>query len=71
MTGEEPWAVVTIDEAGKNTPEVTEAYVHGDPDTALDGTADIVAVPGDTLGHVGVDAGGDDEAGEVFDMIVL
>lgn len=71
MPREEPRTIVTIDETSKDTPEVTKAYVHGDPDTALDGTADIVAVPGHTLRHVGVDAGSDDEAGEVFDVVVL
>jgi len=57
-----------VDETGKHTTEVTETDVHGDTDTALGGSADVVAVPGDTLGHVGVDAACEEEGAGVFDV---
>lgn len=42
------------------------ADVHGNADTTLDRSTNVVAVPGYTLGYVGVNAGGDQEAAEVL-----
>lgn len=63
--------VLAVDEARDGTAEVTEADVHGDTDTSLERAADVVTVPGDTLGNVGVDARGDEEAGKVLGTVVL
>jgi hypothetical protein len=48
-----------------------KADVHGNANTALEGAADVVAVPGDTLGYVGVDAGSDEEAGKVLGAVAF
>lgn len=61
--------VLAVNEAGDSTTEVTEADVHGNTDTALEGTSDVVAVPGDTLRDVGVDTAGDHEGGEVLGTV--
>lgn len=45
--------------------------MHGDSNTTLDGTAHVVAVPGQTLWNVGVDAHGEQEASKVLDVVVL
>lgn len=53
------------------TTQVAKPYVHGDAYSALQGAADVVAVPGDTLGDVGVDAAGEEKAAGVLDSIVV
>ena len=63
--------ILAEDEARDGTTEVTEANMHGNTDTTLEGTTDVVTVPCDTLGNVGVDAGGDHEASKVLDRVVL
>lgn len=61
-------AVLGQEEVGRNgTAQVAEADVHGNADTALEGTANVVAVPRDTLGDVGVDTRGEEEAAKVAD----
>ena len=60
-----------VDIRGDHTANVAEGYVHGHADTAFGGAADVVTVPGDALGNVGVDAAGDEEDADVFDGVVL
>jgi len=60
-----------VDVGGDYSADVAESDVHGHSDTAFCGAADVVAVPGDALGHVGVDATGDEEDADVFDGVVL
>jgi len=61
--------ILAVNEAGDGTTEVTEADVHGNTDTALKGTSDVVAVPGDTLRDVGVDTTSDHEGCEVLGTV--
>lgn len=61
--------VLAVDKARDSTTEVTEADVHGNTDTTLERTADVVAVPGDTLGNVGVDTAGDEESTKVLGAV--
>ena len=61
--------ILAVDETRDGTTEVTEADVHGNTDTALEGTSDVVAVPGDTLRDVGVDTACDHEGGEVLGTV--
>jgi len=60
-----------IDETGNGTTQVTETDVHSDTNTTLDATANVVAVPGDTLGYVGVDTGSGEESAGVLDVVVV
>ena len=60
-----------VDVGGNNTTNVAEGDVHRHADTAFGRAADVVAVPGDALGDVGVDAAGDEEDADVFDGVVL
>lgn len=60
-----------VDVRGNHTADVAESDVHRHSDAALGGAADVVAVPGDALGHVGVDTAGDEEDADVFDGVVL
>jgi len=60
-----------VDVGGDHTTNVAEGYVHCHADTAFGRAADVVAVPGDALGDVGVDAAGDEEDADVFDGVVL
>lgn len=72
MAGDELGRVfLEVDESGHDTAEVAETDVHGDTDTALGGATDVVAVPGDTLRDVGVDARGHEEDTGVLDVRVL
>ena len=65
-------AVLGDVEVGRNgTAEIAEAYVHSDADTTLERAANVVAVPGHTLRHVGVDTGSQEEATGVLDSGVL
>jgi hypothetical protein len=43
-----------------------KADMHGDTDSSLQRSTNVVAVPGNTLRHVGVDARGNQEAGEIL-----
>lgn len=61
--------VLAVDKARDGTTEVTKADVHGNTDTTLEGTTDVVAVPGDTLGNVGVDTAGDEESTKVLGAV--
>lgn len=45
--------------------------MHGNTDTSLEGATDVVAVPGDTLRNVGVDAAGDHEGSKVLGTVGL
>ncbi|KAH0294548.1 high-affinity nicotinic acid transporter, partial [Aureobasidium sp. EXF-3399] len=63
--------LLEVDERSKDTSEVTETDVHGDTDTALGGTTDVVAVPGDTLRNVGVDTASEEEDTGVLDVRVV
>lgn len=49
--------------------EVAESDMHGDADTTFQRSADVVAVPRDTLGYVGVDSAGEEEATRVLDLV--
>lgn len=50
--------------------EITyKANVHGNTNTALEGTTDVVAVPGDTLRNIGVDTAGDEESSKVLGAV--
>lgn len=60
-----------VDVGGDHTANVTKGDVHRHTDTAFGGAADVVAVPGDALGDIGVDAAGDEEDADVFDGVVL
>ena len=60
-----------VDVRGDHTTNVAEGDVHGHSDTAFGRAADVVAVPGDALGNVRVDAAGDEEDADVFDSVVL
>lgn len=40
--------------------------MHSNTNTTLERATNVVAVPGDTLGNVGVDTAGDEESGEVL-----
>jgi hypothetical protein len=50
---------------------VAECDVHCHSDTAFGRAADVVAIPGDALGDVGVDSAGDEEDADIFDGVVL
>ena len=68
----EAWSVLwQVDEGGEDTAEVTESDVHSDTDTALDGAAHVVAIPGESLGDVGVDSAGEQEGSGVFGVVVV
>lgn len=56
---------------GDHATHVAEADVHGDANATLQGAADIVTIPGDTLWHVGVDAAREEEAAGVLDLAVI
>jgi hypothetical protein len=72
MPGREPRPVARpIDVCGDYTSQVSEGYVHGHADAAFGRAADVVAVPGDSLWNVGVDAAGDEEDADVFYDVVL
>ena len=60
-----------IDEPRDRATKVAETDVHRDPDAAFHAAADVVSVPRDALRHVGVDAGGEEEAAGVFDVVFL
>lgn len=60
-----------IDVSGNRTSDVSKSDVHRHADAALGGAADVVAVPGDALGHVRVHAAGDEEDADVLDGVVL
>jgi hypothetical protein len=60
-----------IDVSGNRTSDVSKSYVHSHADAALGGSADVVAVPGDALGHVRVHAACDEEDADVLDGVVL
>lgn len=60
-----------VDVRGDHTTNVAEGDVHSHSNTAFGRAADIVAVPGDALGHVRVDAAGNEEDADVFDGVVL
>jgi hypothetical protein len=63
--------LLEVDERGKNTTEVTETDVHGNTDTTLGGTTDVVTIPGDTLRNVGVDTAGEEEDTGVLGVRVV
>jgi hypothetical protein len=63
--------LLEVDERSENTTEVTETDVHGDTDTTLGGTTDVVTVPGDTLGNVGVDTASEEEDTGVLGVRVV
>jgi hypothetical protein len=60
-----------VDEGSEDTAEVTETDVHGDTDTTLSGTTNVVTVPGDTLRDVGVNATGKEEDTGILDVGVI
>lgn len=51
--------------------KLTEANMHGNADTTFDTSANVVAIPGDTLGNVGIDSHGEEETSGILDMGVL
>jgi len=63
--------LLEVDERSKDTTEVTETDVHGNTNTTLCGTTNVVAVPGDTLGNVGVDTAGKEEDTGVLGVRLL
>lgn len=60
-----------VDVRGDHTANVAKGDVHSHSNTAFGRAADVVAVPGDALGHVRVDAAGNEEDADVFDGVVL
>lgn len=54
--------------ARDHTSQVSEDNLHCDANAALRGTSNVVAVPGDTGGHVGIDTNSSKERSSVFDM---
>ena len=60
-----------VNVSGDDTADVTECNVHCHANATFGRAADVVAVPGDALGDVGVDAAGDEEDADVFDGVVL
>lgn len=52
-------------------PKLTESNVHGNADPTFDAAADVVAIPGNTLGNVGIDSHSEEETSGVLDMGVL
>lgn len=72
VTGRKPRRISrAIDVSSNRTSDISESDVHRHADTALSGAADVVAVPRDALGHVRVDAAGDEEDADVLDGVVL
>ena len=72
MSGRKPRCVSrAVNVRGDHTTNVAEGNVHSHSDTAFGRAADVVAVPGDALRDVGVDAAGDEEDANVFDGVVL
>lgn len=63
--------LLEVDERSKDTTKVTETDVHGDTDTTLGGTTNVVTVPGDTLRDVGVDTASEKEDTGVLDVRVV
>ena len=63
--------ILSEDETRDGTSKVTESDVHGNTDTSLERATDVVTVPGDTLGNVGVDTAGDKEGSKVLGVQVL
>lgn len=61
--------LLQVEEGRDGAAEVAEADVHGDTDTTLERAADVVSVPCDTLGHVGVDTRSQEEAAGVLDGV--
>ena len=60
-----------VDVRGDHTSDVAKCDVHRHSDATLGGAADVVAVPGDTLGYVWVYAARDEEDADVLDGVVL
>lgn len=60
--------LLEVDERSKDTTKVTESNVHGDTNTTLGGTTDVVTIPGNTLRNVGVDTTGKEEDTGILDV---
>jgi len=45
--------------------------MHGNTDTTLDASANVVSIPGNTLGNIGVDSHSKEEATRILDVGVL
>jgi len=60
-----------VDVRRDDTADVAKSDVHGHSDATFGRAADVVAVPGDALRDVGVDAAGDEKDADVFDRVVL
>lgn len=57
---------------GKESRELlTKADMHGNAHSALDGTANVVSVPRDTLRDIGVDTASKEKASCIFDVRIL
>ena len=63
--------VRAVNEPRNHAAQVPEPDVHCDADAALRRPANVVAVPGDGLRDVGVDARCGEEAGEVLRWVVV
>lgn len=55
-----------VDEGGDDTTTVTDTDLHGDADTALGRSTNVVAVPHDHDGDGGVDTTGGEEGSDVL-----
>lgn len=71
MASLEVWRIFgLVDEAGNGTTKITETNVHCNTNATLQRATDVVAVPGHTLWYIWVDAGADEEAAHVSNMVI-
>ena len=57
MSGEVTWRILSTEgKASNNTAKVTETDVHGNTDSPLSGSTNIISVPGDSHGNIRVDS---------------
>lgn len=60
-----------VGESSDSSSEIAEPHVHGNSNTALGRATDVIAVPCDTHGDVGVDASGCDKSSQILNMWVV
>jgi hypothetical protein len=61
------WSIPSkVRETREDATQVTEAYLHGNSNRAFSRATDVVAVPSNRLGDIGVDSGCRKEGPEVF-----
>jgi len=72
MSGEVPWSIHgTEGETGNDTTEITETNMHGDTDSSFGSSTDVVTIPGNSHGNIGVDPRDDEEGAYILNMGIV